>query len=130
MRSRGTMSAGSLASPGTRRCFTMPVNQSREYERATQQALQEDAALLNGDDPAATPVPSKAASPLSAAEKAQRLRDLGPAVYLYGSSAALLGENMDVDTWKVYVDGFLEELDSPADPVARMLAEQLALAHH
>src|SRR3954454_2626793 len=109
----------------------MPARPSREYRQATEQALTDDAVRLAADNPPAEAIPSpQLASPLSAAEKAQRLRDLGPAVYLYGSSAALLGENMDVDTWKVYVDGFLEELDSPADPVARMLAEQLALAHH
>ncbi|HKB41260.1 MAG TPA: hypothetical protein VKD72_32850, partial [Gemmataceae bacterium] len=64
-----------------------------------------------------------------AAEKAQRLRDFGPAALLYGSSAPLLGEALDVDTWKLYLDGFLKELGSPADPVARLMIQQLELAH-
>jgi hypothetical protein len=39
---------------------------------------------------------------------------------------------MDVEAWKRYVDSFVEELGvtKAAGPVARMMAEQLLLAHH
>jgi hypothetical protein len=35
-----------------------------------------------------------------------------------------------VDTWKIYVESFLEESGASKDPVARMMAEQLALVQH
>jgi hypothetical protein len=104
---------------------------SQAYRQATQQAFADDAARLGVDDPPAGAVPSPSPAPaLTAAEKAQRLRDLGPAVHLYGAMAPLLGDAFDVEAWKVYMDGFLQELGPLADPVARMMAEQLALAHH
>ena len=99
-----------------------------QYARATAKALKEDAALRA----VVRPPPAEAAPALSAAEKARRLRDLGPAAYLYGAAAPVLGEAMDVEAWKRYLDSFVEELGvtKASGPVARMMAEQLLLAHH
>jgi hypothetical protein len=94
--------------------------------RATAKALKEDAALRA----VVRPPPAEAAPALSAAEKARRLRDLGPAAYLYGAAAPVLGEAMDVEAWQVYLNDLLKRMGvTGADPVARMMAEQLALAH-
>jgi hypothetical protein len=112
------------------RIFEVPImlaRAARDYNEATKEALRQDAVHLAADEPANASTLN--ASPLTAAEKAQRLRDLGPAAYLYGASAPLLGEAIDVETWKLYLDGFLQELGSPADPVARLMIQQLALAH-
>jgi hypothetical protein len=100
----------------------------RAYLRATALALKEDAALLA----AGGPPPAQAAPALSAAEKAARLRDVAPAAYLYGAAAPVCGEARDVEAWKLYVDDFLKGLgvSGAAGPVARMMAEQLAMAHH
>src|SRR5215510_13156976 len=107
---------------------TMRASSAHEYNEATKEALRQDAVHLAADEPANASSPN-ALPRLTAAEKAQRLRDLGPAAYLYGSSAPLLGEAIDVETWKLYLDGFLKELGSPADPVARLMIQQLVLAH-
>jgi hypothetical protein len=105
-----------------------PTAADPEYLRATAQALREDVALLAAHEPP----PAPAAPALSAAEKAARLRDLGAAAYLYGSGSPVLGEAMDVEAWKIVLDDFLKEmgLSAAAGPVARMMAEQLLLAHH
>ena len=108
----------------------MPVKavptSDRRYVRATAKALKEDAALRA----VVRPPPAEAAPALSAAEKARRLRDLGPAAYLYGAAAPVLGEAMDVEAWQVYLNDLLKRMGvTGADPVARMMAEQLALAH-
>ena len=96
-----------------------------QYARLTAQ-LREEAALW----PAGEPPPAPAAPAVSAAEKARRLRDLGPAAYLYGAAAPVLGEAMDVEAWQVYLNDLLKRMGvTGADPVARMMAEQLALAH-
>src|SRR5262245_54495562 len=109
----------------------MPTQPSPDYITATQMALQDDAVHLAADTSPPVPGPPPDNPPsLSAAQKAERLRDLDPAIYLFGSSAPLLGEALDVQTWKVYVDAFLEDLGSPTDPIAKMLAAQLAMAHH
>ena len=99
---------------------------ARDYNEATKEALRQDAVHLA----AAEPVKPANAPPLTATEKAVRLRDLGPAAYLYGAAASLLGEAIDVETWRLYLDGFLQELGSPADPVARLMIHQLVFAHH
>ena len=105
----------------------MPASPARDYNEVTAAALRQDAVHLAVEQPVSPSALN--ASPLSAAEKAQRLRDLGPAVYLYGASASLLGEAIDIATWRIWLDGFLKELGSPADPVVKLMAEQLALAH-
>ena len=108
----------------------MPVKavptSDRRYVRATAKALKEDAALRA----VVRPPPAEAAPALSAAEKAQRLGALGAAAYLYGAAAPVLGEAMDVEAWQVYLNDLLKRMGvTGADPVARMMAEQLALAH-
>jgi len=103
----------------------MTARPSSEYTRATEQAVIEADAHLAEYQPPPEPAPT-----LSSAEKAQRLRDVGFAARLYASSAPLLADALDIESWKIYADKFLEELGSPTDPVARMMAEQLALAHH
>jgi hypothetical protein len=110
----------------------MPVNASpkpdREYLRATARGLRQDAADLAAYEPP----PAPAAPVLSAAEKAQRLGALGAAPYLYGAAAPVLGEAMDVETWALVLGDFLAQLGvaETTDPVARLLGEQLLLAHH
>jgi hypothetical protein len=106
----------------------LPTAADPRYVRATEQGLREDVALLAAHEPP----PAPAAPALSAAEKARRLRDLGAAAYLYGSGSAVLGEAMDVEAWKIVLDDFLKEmgLSGASGPVARMMAEQLLLAHH
>jgi hypothetical protein len=81
---------------------------------------------------ASRPPPAPAAPALSAAEKAKRLGDLGAAPYLYGATAAVLGEAMDIETWALVLGDFLAQLGvaETAGPVARLLGEQLLLAHH
>ena len=97
-----------------------------EYTRLTAQ-LQEEAALW----PAAEPPPAPAAPALSAAEQARRLREVAPAAFLYGTMAPILGEAVDIEGWKSYLDHFLEQLGltAAAGPVARMMGVQLALCH-
>jgi hypothetical protein len=97
-----------------------------KYLLTTEQGLQEHTTLLAASEPP----PAPAGPPLSAAEKAARLLDLGPAGYLCGA-ASVLGE-MDVETWKLVLDDFLKELglSAAAGPVARLIAEQILLAHH
>jgi hypothetical protein len=110
----------------------MPVKASpkpdREYLRATARGLKQDAAALASYEPP----PAPAAPVLSACEKAQRLAALGAAPYLYGAAAPVLGEAMDVETWALVLGDFLAQLGvaETADPVTRLLGEQLLLAHH
>jgi hypothetical protein len=98
-----------------------------QYARASAR-LKKEATRWAADGPP----PAATAPPLSAAEKAARLRDVGPAAYLFAAAAPVLGEAMDVEAWKRYVDDFLKELGvtKASGPVARMMAEQLLLAHH
>ena len=105
-----------------------PTAEDPEYSRLTAQALREDLALLAAD----APPPAPAAPALSAAEQAQRLRDVAPAAFLFGTMAAILGEAVDVEGWKSYLEDFLKQLGltAAADPVARMMGVQLALCHY
>ena len=98
------------------------------YLRATEQGLREYADLLAASEPP----PAPAAPVLSTAEKAARLRDIGAAAYLFAVGSHVFGEGMDLGAWKLYVDTFVKELavTKAAGPVARMMAEQLALCHH
>src|SRR5262245_7190082 len=106
----------------------MLASSAHDYNEVTAEALRQDAVHLAADEPANASSPN-ALPRLSATEKAQRLRDFGPAALLYGSSAPLLGEAIDVETWKLYLDGVVKELGATADPVARLMIQQLALAH-
>ena len=98
-----------------------------QYARASAR-LKKEATRWAADGPP----PAATAPPLSAAEKAARLRDVGPAAYLFAAAAPVLGEAMDVEAWKRYVDDFLKELGvtKASGPIARMMGEQLALCHH
>jgi hypothetical protein len=93
----------------------------------TAQGLREDVALLAELEPP----PAPAAPALGAAEKAERLRDVAPAAFLYGTMAPILGEAVDVEGWKSYLEDFLKQLGltAAAGPVARLMGVQLALCH-
>jgi hypothetical protein len=101
-------------------------NVDGQYARAAAR-LKKEGALWAAD----RPPPKEAAPALSAAEKAERLRHVGPAAYLYGAAAPVLGDAMDVEAWRVHLDDLLKRMGvtAAADPVARMMAEQLAMAH-
>ena len=98
-----------------------------DYLRATELGLRMDADFRAADEPP----PAPAAPALGPDEKARRLRD-APAAYLYAAAAPVLGEAMDIETWKLHLTDFLKELGvtKASGPVARMMAEQLLLAHH
>ena len=100
----------------------------RLYSLATKKGLDQDAAVLAAYEPP----PAPAAPVLSPAEQAQRLRDLGPAAYLSGATAAVLGEGVSIEAWRVHLDDLLKRMGvtAAAGPVARMLAVQLVLADH
>ena len=104
-----------------------PTAEDPEYSRATEKGLREDEAFLAELEPP----PAPAAPALGAAEKAERLRDVAPAAFLYGTMAPILGEAVDIEGWKSYLDHFLEQLGltAAAGPVARMMGVQLALCH-
>ena len=104
-----------------------PTTEDPKYLRATEEGLREDEAFLAEFEPP----PAPAAPALTAAEQAQRLRDVAPAAFLYGTTAAILGEAVDVEGWKSYLEDFLKQLGltAAAGPVARMMGVQLALCH-
>jgi hypothetical protein len=95
---------------------------SPEYAAATKQALGEDVAHLK----AAAPPPD----PLTVEQKAQNLISVAPATYLYAALSGLVGPAFNVPVYQLYLASFLAEAGAPADPIERMLLEQLALAHH
>ena len=101
----------------------MPAAEPTDYAALTQRAMEQAHADLR----AAAPPPRPS---LTAEQKAENLKQKGMPGYLYGALAGLLGHDFDVETFGLYLDGFLREAGSPADPVERMLLEQLALAHH
>src|SRR5262249_41823147 len=73
-----------------------------------------------------TPPPEEA----SPEQKAANLRDVVPAAYLYGAATGLFKENIDVASCQAYLRTLLQDAGDPADPIVRMLIEQLAMAHH
>jgi len=62
-------------------------------------------------------------------ELAVNLRDNSAAGWLYWVTNSTLGEQIGPDAFLVFRKLMLEEAGSPADPIERMLIEQLALAH-
>jgi hypothetical protein len=108
-------------------CPKASPNLDGQYARAAAR-LKKEGALWAAD----RPPPKEAAPALSAAEQARRLRDLGPAAYLYGATAAVLGEGVSIEAWRVHLDDLLKRMGvtAAAGPVARMLAVQLVLADH
>jgi len=57
------------------------------------------------------------------------LRDNSAAGWLYWVTNSTLGEQIGPDAFLVFRKLMLEEAGDPADPIERMLIEQLALAH-
>ena len=100
-----------------------------DYGAVTEKATQEAKATADGAKKqpatAAPPIPDKA--PCTPAEKAKRVREFATAGYLSVATAGWLG--CDIDTWKTYLDTYLQESGNPSDPVERMLLEQLAMTH-
>jgi hypothetical protein len=84
--------------------------------------LEEDRATLEALEPPP--------GPRTPEQKAESLRQLGAAGYLYAAATQVVGPAFDVLTWKAYLDRYLQAAGDPADPVERILLEQLALAHH
>jgi hypothetical protein len=90
-----------------------------DYDKLTKQALREDHEHLAASQPPA----------MTVEQKAEALRDIAPAGYLYGALSGLLGPAMDVDAFKAFHSAFLNET-KPADAIERMWLEQLLLAHN
>src|SRR5262249_38409261 len=68
---------------------------------------------------------------LTTEQKAENLKQLATPSYLYGALVAVHGPStFDVQAYKVLLDDFLREAEAPADPLVRMLLEQIFLAHH
>src|SRR5262249_29635223 len=68
---------------------------------------------------------------LTTTEKAERLKQLATATYLYAALAAVHGPaTFDVASYKLLLDDYLQAAGAPTDHVERMLLEQLFLAHH
>jgi hypothetical protein len=63
-------------------------------------------------------------------QKAANLRDVVPAAYLYGAATGLFQDGIDVASCQAYLRALLRDAGDPADPIARMMIEQLAMAHH
>jgi hypothetical protein len=101
----------------------MSASPSLDYATVTRQALDDNRAALKAYEPPEQPA-------LSVNEKADNLRRLAPATYLYGATATLLGKPFDIPVFEVYLSNYLQEAGSPTDPIERMLLEQLAWAHH
>jgi len=87
----------------------MPARPDPKYLEATKMALEQDAADLASLGPLEPPPPAAPVS--SAADRAPALQT-------------------NAEAWKPGLDDLFKGLGSPTDPVERMLAEQLALAHH
>jgi hypothetical protein len=100
-----------------------------DYTAATALAMEEEAALREATEPPAKPqVPLPDA--LTTVQKAAQLRDVVPASYIYAAAAGLFHGAVDVASCQVYLHQMFQEAGNPVDPVARMMIEQLAMAHH
>jgi hypothetical protein len=108
----------------------MSATPNPTYVALTEKALLEDQAHLRAyeeKERAAQPPPPPAMPP---EQQAAILRDGASASYLYGATAPVLGRGVSVPGCQLYLGDIMRESGSPADPVERMLLEQLALAHH
>jgi hypothetical protein len=63
-------------------------------------------------------------------QKATQLREVVPAAYVYGAAAGLFQDAIDLPSCQVYLQQLLQQAGNPSDPIARMILEQLAMAHH
>jgi hypothetical protein len=100
----------------------MPNGPRQSYAEATARVVQEASAAVETLEPPP--------NPRTPEQKAETLRQLGAACYLYAAAAQVVGPGFDVPVWKAYLDTYLQAAGDPADPVERILLEQLALAHH
>src|SRR5262249_8131885 len=68
---------------------------------------------------------------LTTAEKAESLKQLATAGYLYAAVVAVHGPaTFDVASYKALLDDYLQAAGATSDPVERMVLEQLFLSHH
>lgn len=106
-----------------------PDEPERNYAAATKQMLaeSEDTPEDTEPPPKPPPPPPRVTSP---EEKAVQLRDVVPAAYVYAATASLFPATVDVAGCQAYLRQLLREAGDPADPIARMMVEQLAMAHH
>jgi len=100
-----------------------------DYVAATAQVLAQE------EDPQEATEPNpKLHVPLpndpSPEQKAAQLRDVVPAAYVYGTAAGLFQGAVDLESCQLYLHQLLQEAGDPVDPTARMMIEQLAMAHH
>jgi hypothetical protein len=100
------------------------------YAEATERLLREAEELVRDLGPHPAEAPALPSSTLTAAEKAAKLHAKGAAAYLFGAVTALLGGALDIDTFTAYLASLFKDMGDPRDPLERMLAEQLVLAHH
>jgi hypothetical protein len=99
----------------------MPKGPHQRYSEATARVVQEANAAVEALQPPDRRTPE---------EKAETLRQQAAACYLFGVGCQVVGPGFDVPAWRIYLDRFVREAGDPADPVERILLEQLALAHH
>ena len=103
----------------------MPAaKEALEYADLTARAREEADALAKANQPPTLPT-------LTTVEKAERLKQLATATYLYAALVAVHGPaTFDVASYKLLLDDYLQAAGAPTDPVERMLLEQLFIAHH
>ncbi len=89
-----------------------------------QRAVQEQPAV--SDQRAVSPPVSPAQIELDA----KRLTENTGSCYLYGSLAPLFGTQFDQQTYRSYLNHLLKDAGNPADPLEKMMIEQMALSHH
>ena len=100
-----------------------------DYARATR-AMEEAERRRHGrggEPPCGCPGPARAPSPAQAADALKA----APAYYLmWAMGPSGLGLQHDLAAQEAHLAAFLAEAGSPADPVERLLLQQLHLAHH
>lgn len=62
-------------------------------------------------------------------EQAERLENMAGACFLYSAMDGLFGAAFDKYAYRIFLDTMVARM-APADPIERMLVEQLVLAHH
>jgi len=102
--------------------MTKPTN-----NQSDKQAMPSGAS--SSSKPPETPGPDEAkhARAQQTAHRAELLR--GGRVFAAQMVEALAGGAFDTDSFHAYIDGMLQDLGKPSDPLVRILVEQLAFAH-
>src|SRR5262249_58501675 len=104
-----------------------PVPAAKEalaYADLTARAAEEADALAKANQPPTPPT-------LTTEQKAANLKELATASYLYAALVGVHGPaTFDIASYKLLVDDYLQAAGASADPVERMLLEQLLMAHH